>query len=113
MRFYALTKKNEEDFTPPVFFAGQNDEEEAIGLFTTGELARQYLDAAQWQETDEVAELEPIDLLAWMIEAYSLGTQYVAINPRHEANDEQSVLVLEDELQQLADTLASAIRTAS
>lgn len=111
MTFFAITQKGEEDFIPPVFYAGQEEGEEAIGVFTTEEKAQQFLNDAGWEETDEVAELEPLDVLHWMLEAYDQGATYLVIDPVHEhlQDQEQTVLVLEDELNQLTETLASDI----
>jgi hypothetical protein len=114
MSFYALTKKGEEDFTPPVFEAGTAEDEEAVGVFTTAEKAQAFLEAIEWQETDEIAELEPLDLLAWLLQAYQEGLEYLIVDP--DANlaegEEQTVLALEDEFEQLAETLAGDVRAA-
>lgn len=114
MNFYALTKKGEEDFAPPVFETGTAEDEEAVGVFTTAENAEAFLEAIGWQETDEIAELEPIDLLGWLLEAHQEGLAYLIVDP--DANlaegEEQTVLSLEEEFEQLAAALADDVRAA-
>jgi len=109
MTFYAITQKGEEDFIPPVFYAGQEEGEEAISIFTSEEKAQQFITAAGWEETDEVAEFEALDVLHWMLEAYEQGATYLVVDPNHEQlqNQEQTVIVLEEELDQLTEMLTN------
>jgi len=92
----------------PVFRAGESGDEEAVAVFTGRDQAQQYLDRAGWNETDEIGELSPDDLLRWLVEAEREGVQYAVVNPnrdRHLAGDQQAVLFLDVLGEESADSL--------
>jgi len=95
---FAIVKKGTDLLDTPVFRAGESGDEEAVAVFTGRDQAQQYLDRAGWNETDEIGELSPDDLLRWLVEAAQDGVHYAVVNPnrdRHLAGDTQAVLSLD------------------
>ena len=105
---FAIVKKGADFLDTPVFRAGESGDEEAVAVFTGRDQAQHYLDHADWNETDEIAELSPDDLLRWLVEAEREGVHYAVVNPdrdRHLAGDEQAVLSLDALGEESADSL--------
>jgi len=105
---FAIVKKGTDLLDTPVFRAGESGDEEAVAVFTGRDQAQQYLDRAGWNETDEIGELSPDDLLRWLVEAEREGVQYAVVNPnrdRHLAGDQQAVLFLDVLGEESADSL--------
>ncbi len=96
---FVIVKKVMGLLDTPVFRAGESGEQEAVAVFTGRDQAQQYLDQAAWNETDEINELSPDDLLRWLVEAEREGVHYAVVNPdrdRHLAGDPQAVLSLDE-----------------
>lgn len=109
---YVIAKKGRDFLDTPVFRAGETGDEETVALFTSRERAKRYLDRAGWNETDEVGELAPDDLLRWLVEAGREGIRYATVNPdrdRHLAGDPQSVLSLDALAEESADSLVRQV----
>jgi len=95
---FVIVKKGTDLLDTPVFRAGESGEEEAVAVFMGRDQAQQYLDHAGWNETDEIGEISPEDLLRWLVEADREGVHYAVVNPdrdRHLAGDPQAILSLD------------------
>ncbi len=109
---YVVAKKGSDFLDTPVFHAGESGDEETVALFTSRERAQHYLDRAGWEQTDEVGELSPGDLLEWLTDADKEGIRYVTVNPdrdRHLAGDPQPVLSLGILGEESADSLSRRV----
>ena len=109
---YVIAKKGSDFLDTPVFHAGESGEEETVALFTSRERAKQYLDRAGWEQTDEVGELSPGDLLTRLKDADREGVRYVTANPdrdRHLAGHPQPVLSLGELGEESADSLSRQV----
>jgi len=105
---YVIVKKGTDLLDTPVFRAGESGDEEAVAVFTGRDQAHRYLDHAAWNETDEIGELSPDNLLRWLVEAEREGVHYAVVNPdrdQHLAGDPQAVLSLDSLGEESADTL--------
>jgi hypothetical protein len=110
MTAFVIAKKNSEFLDTPVFRAGADGREEAIAVFTSRETAEKYITDAGWTAEQEVGELQPIQLLRWIVTAYDQGTQMVVVDPtraRHLAGEPQSVVYLDEPMGTFAELLRS------
>jgi len=114
MPSYVIASRDSEELETPVFYVDETGEAEAIVLFTRADLARQYIESARWDETHVVAELTPLNLLRWVLEAHEAGTEYLSVDPDRAAQlrgEEQPVLLIEEQLEDLAASLEREIDT--
>jgi len=108
MDTYVITQKSSEFVDSPVFHAGQEGDQEAIAVFTTRELAEQYLREADWQQQYEVGALRPVQLLRWFTVASENGTDMVMVDPDRKsqtAGEQQQVVYIGKPLSAFADVL--------
>lgn len=113
MAMYVLSKRGGEFLETPVYRAGENGQEEAVGVFTDRARAEQYLQDAGWQDSDEVAELSDLQVLRWMLQAHQEGAEYLVVNPNREAQmegTEQPVIQLGEQLESAAASLRQRIQ---
>lgn len=111
---FVIAKKHSETLETPVFHAGPHDKEEAIAVFTSRSLASRYIADAKWSNQYEVGELEPIQLVRWLVAANDKGTELLVVDPKREDHLEgaqQNVVVLGDPLLDFADSLVALIDT--
>jgi len=116
MSLYIITKQNVQDLQTAVFYAGEHNQEEAVAVFTSSDLARSYIQAAGWEDTDTVAELPPIGFLDWLSRAHRDGTRYLTINPNRSNQKQgvaQPVLLIKDQLEELAAILVKKVESPS
>lgn len=114
MNVFVIAKKQADDLQTAVFFAGESGNEEAVAAFTTHQAAREYVNSADWSSTDTVAELTPIDFLQWLATVHRSGTRYLTVNPVRNVQEggvSQPVLVIEDQLTELASMLIEKLHT--
>lgn len=81
MACYLITRTDAEDLETVVFSIGEQQQQESIAAFTSPEQASDYITSAGWQDEYCVAELEPIDTLRWLLQAYDEGITALVINP--------------------------------
>ncbi|TWU14337.1 hypothetical protein CA54_31820 [Symmachiella macrocystis] len=108
MGIYVIAKKNVADLQTAVFYADEDGQEEAVAVFTSDDRARVYISDSDWDQTETVAELTPIDFLQWLTSIRGKGTQFLAVNPVRDDQDQgiaQPVLNIEEQLLELAAVL--------
>ncbi|HUE70127.1 MAG TPA: hypothetical protein VMP01_04490 [Pirellulaceae bacterium] len=109
---YVIAKRGIGALDTPVFHAGDSGEEEVVVLFTSRQVAQEYIDQAGWGESDEIGELGLSELHGWLLEANRQGIDYVTVNPerqQHLAGDPQPVLFLDGLRDDSADSLLQAV----
>lgn len=112
MSVYVIAKRGMELLDTPVFHAGEAEGEEAVAIFRTANSADRYIDSAGWADEYEAGELDSLQLLCWLVQAYEEGTRNLAINPdwsQQTAGTPQEVIVIEDALSRSADTLLGEV----
>jgi osmotically-inducible protein OsmY len=110
MNAFVIAKKGLEYLESPVLEAGDDNQQEAIAVFTQRELAAKYIDDAGWQDEYEVGELLPIQLVHWLAAAHEDGTDMVVVNPdrrQHLAGTKQLVIDLKEPFGTFAELLSS------
>lgn len=108
MGIYVIAKKDVADLQTAVFYADEDGQEEAVAVFTSDDRARVYITDSDWDQTETVAELTPIDFLQWLTSIHSKGTRYLAVNPVRDDQEQgidQPVLNIEEQLLELAAVL--------
>ena len=111
---YVIARRDSGFLDTPVFYAGSSGEEEAVAAFTDRTMAELYIDDAAWGDEYEVGELDPLQLLHWIVTMHTQGTQYLAVNPqrrRHLAGREQEIIVIEEKLAAFAESLTREIQS--
>ena len=92
---YLLARKGRDQLETLVFCAGEsndsNDEddsndEEAVAIFTDLQKARQYIEAAGWEQTYEPAELTPANFNSWLRVARADGIAMLAVDVDRESH---------------------------
>jgi hypothetical protein len=112
MSAYVIARRYSEFLDTPVFYAGSSGQEEAVAAFTDRKIAELYIDDAAWGDEYEVGELDPLQLLHWIVTVHTQGTQYLAVNPErrsHLAGTEQEIVVIEEMLAAFAESLTRDI----
>ncbi len=82
MPSFVLTAKDSEALQTTVFRAGPVGDEEAVAAFTSEQAAERYLQDAEWSDQSVVAELQEVDFMLWLAEAYRDGVRFLAVNPQ-------------------------------
>ena len=85
MACYLITRTDSEDLETIVFAIGEEQQQESIAAFMSPEKASDYIAAAGWEDEYCVAELEPIDTLRWLLQAYDEGITSLVINPEFDS----------------------------
>ena len=83
-----------------VVFEGE-DGDEVVAVFTDPKNASDYIEAASWQDDHQIAELEPIAFLEWLIVCHRSGVKLLATDPKRadqESGKRISTLVIETQL---------------
>lgn len=109
---YVIAIKDSDPLESPVFEAGENDQKEALAVFTDRDLAILYLQVARWEGNYSFAKLSPIDLEDWLAQARDEGIPFVMVNPNR--NDQMSgqpqrVLILENQVDRTGQALYNEI----
>ncbi len=99
MNTFVIAHQNSEFLDSPVFYAGPEQQQEAIAVFTARETAQDYIDSAGWSQDYAVGELKPIQILNWFECAHEDEVHLVVVNPNREwqlFGDRQEVILLDD-----------------
>lgn len=110
---FVIAKKNCEYLETPVFHAGPQGKEEAVAVFTSRKLVEQYIADANWSDEYEVGELEPIQMVHWLVTANGQGTEMLVVDPDRDeqlGGERQNVIFLGDPLTAFADSLKAEIK---
>lgn len=112
MTVYVIARKNEDFLDSPVFHAGEDNQQEAIAVFTSEANARTYIDDAGWGDEFRVSELRPIQMLRWFAMAHEDGCDLAAIDPSHNPGTDgglQQTVDLREPLAAFAETLQTKL----
>jgi hypothetical protein len=88
MSLFIISQQGDQQLNSPVFHAGGDGSDEAVAVFTSRDLAHEYVKAAGWEQDEEIAELRESELLHWLMTAADGGTKVVAVDPRREQQDD-------------------------
>ncbi|QDU46365.1 hypothetical protein Mal52_48840 [Symmachiella dynata] len=113
MGIYVIAKKNVTELQTAVFYADDDGQEEAVAVFTNDDRAHVYITDSDWDQTETIAELTPIDFLQWLTSIHSKGTHYLAVNPVRDDQEQgiaQPVLNIEELLSELAAALEGKLK---
>ena len=108
MDLYCIARKNKGFLDSPVFHAGEDEQQEAVAVFTELDKVEKYISEANWKEEYEPGKLKPIQLLRWLTIANEEGPDMVTINPEWNSqlqNVPQHVIDLKEPLDAFAETL--------
>lgn len=105
--FFLIAKKHQSDLITSSFTIGEG-REQAVFIFTDEEKAKQYVQQANWLETETVAELHPAALLKWLMEVERGGVSEIVVDPdrgQHTDGVQQRTMLIRD----LMNSLGGAI----
>lgn len=96
--FFLIAKKHHSDLITSSFTIGEG-QEQAVFIFTDEDKAQQYVQQAQWIETETVAELHAAALLKWLMEVERGGVGEIVVDPdrgQHTEGVHQRVIQIRD-----------------
>lgn len=73
----------------PLLDVGLNGNRTAIAIFSHKRRAKAFIEQLEWFD-EGVAEIEPLQGLAWLIKAKENLVDYIVLNPEPEVNTRQS-----------------------
>ena len=112
MSIYVISKQGFEFLNTPVFCAGADGEQEAVAAFTTRANAERYLEQAGWAESEEIGELDDLQLLTWVAKAHDQGIHYLVVDPTRAsqlAGRSQQIIVIKEIMAGCAEQLTRDI----
>ncbi|APZ94175.1 hypothetical protein [Fuerstiella marisgermanici] len=108
LTFYVIAKKNLSDLSSPLVGVGDSGDEASL-IFTEDSKAQEYLQAADWTETDTVAELDAAAVVSWLAILQKEGVKYLVPDPDRVYQDDgmtQTVITISS----VADAIFAALR---
>jgi len=108
LTFYVIAKKNLSDLSSPLVGVGDSGDEAAL-IFTEDSKAQEYLQAADWTETDTIAELDAAAVVSWLAILQKEGVKYLVPDPDRVYQDDgmtQTVITISS----VTDAICAALR---
>ncbi len=114
MGIYVIAKKTSLIFEWQFSTLKKMVKKKQLAVFTSDDKAEGYIKDSGWDETETVAEVNPIDFLQWITSIHGKGTQYLAVSTIRDDQEQglsQPVLNIEEQLLELATVLEDKLKS--
>lgn len=104
MTIFVIVKKNVDVVDTPVFCAGEENQQEAIAVFTNRDATNKYIQAASWDVEYESAELDNTQAVRFLATALDDGVDLAVVDPEREkqmSGEEQRIVFLRDKFAEI------------
>ncbi len=108
LTFYVIAKKNLADLSSPLVGVGDSGDQAAL-IFTEDAKAQEYLQEAEWTESDTVAELDTAAVVSWLAILQKESVKYLVLDPDRVYQDDgmaQTTIPIAS----VTDAIAAALR---